>query len=142
AIAEATPEILPEPRISPGLAGHIEIARTGHAPHALILAAEMARQHHHFSDRLVEQDRRRIVIERAVLSLGHALETAAREPHRDGKEVLEGGTDLDAGHIRRHPWMIIASREHRAQISSELAVARCNDDAGMPARRELAGDAR
>ena len=49
------------------------------------------------SDGLIEEDRCCIVIESAILSLGHALETATGKAHGNGKEVLERRVPIEAG---------------------------------------------
>ena len=101
----------------------------------------MARQHHHLGDRLIEQDRRGIVIEGAVFGWRQDFATTRRPADGNREEVLEGGADFDAHDVVGGARVIEVGFQQRAEPLGKGRIARGDDDAGLAPDREFAGDA-
>ena len=89
-----------------------------------ILAAEIAHQHHHLGDRLVEEDRRGIVIEGTILGGRESLAAPRRPADGDGKEILESGANLDADEIAGGARMVEIGGQHARRVCRQDAALR------------------
>jgi hypothetical protein len=90
---------------------------------------------------LIEDDGSGIVVEGAVFGGRHLLQMARRPADADGEEVLEGGADLDADHVRRQARVIIVAFQHVAERLCEWKIMRGDDGAGVAPDREFACNA-